>query len=141
MEVNLAAARAARYSSAELLQQLRASAESTRRFPGSSPLDPLMDVVVHAQDIARPLGSTCSPPAPVVTACLAHVASNPFMGAPKRLKGLRLVSTDSPWTHGSGREVQGPDLDLLLAVSGRFAGLHALTGPGVDVLRQRLPAS
>ena len=141
MEVNMAAARATRYSTAELIEQLHQSAESTRRFPGSSPLDPLMDLVIHAQDIARPLGSTCSPPARVVTTCLAHVAANPFMGAPKRVEGLRLVSIDSPWTHGSGREVQGPGLDLLLAISGRPAGLHALIGPGVDVLRERLQAA
>ncbi|WP_432504819.1 maleylpyruvate isomerase family mycothiol-dependent enzyme [Kineococcus arenarius] len=143
MEVDLAAARAQRYSTAELLQQLRASAASSRRFPGSSPLDPLMDLVVHAQDIARPLHLPCSSPAHVVTACLEHVVGNRFMGAPKRVAGLHLVSTDSGWTHGTGSgrdggEVRGPDLDLLLAISGRRAGLDALSGPGVDVLRERL---
>ena len=141
MEVNMAAARAARYSTAELLEQLHRSAGSTRRFPGSSPLDPLVDLVIHAQDIARPLGLTHSSPARVVTACLEHVAGSPFMGAPGRVKGLRLISTDSPWTHGTGSEVHGPDEDLLLAVSGRAMGLDALTGPGVDLLRERLSAA
>jgi uncharacterized protein (TIGR03083 family) len=138
MEINMAAARAARYSTDELLEQLRLSADSDRRFPGSTPLDPLMDLVIHAQDIARPLGLRYRSPAHVVTACLGYVAGNSFMGGPKRVKGLQLLSTDSPWRHGSGIEVRGPDEDLLLAVSGRRAGLSALTGPGVAVLGERL---
>jgi uncharacterized protein (TIGR03083 family) len=138
MEVNMAAARAARYSTTELIDQLHDSAQSSRRFPGSSALDPLMDLVIHAQDVARPLGLSYSSPAHVVTACLTHVVDNRFMGAPRRVKGLRLVSTDSGWSHGSGSEVHGPDQDLLLAMSGRPAGLDALTGPGAAVLRERL---
>jgi uncharacterized protein (TIGR03083 family) len=138
MEVTMAAARAARYSTAELVDQLHRSAGSSRRFPGSSPLDPLMDLVIHAQDVARPLGLPYVSPGRVVTACLTHVVGNRFMGAPRRVRGLRLVSTDLPWTHGSGPEVHGPGLDLLLAMSGRPAGAHALAGPGADVLRERL---
>jgi uncharacterized protein (TIGR03083 family) len=138
MEVNMAAARAARYSTTELLDQLHRSAESSRRFPGSSALDPLMDLVIHAQDIARPLGLSYSSPARVVTTCLAHVVDNRFMGAPGRVKGLRLVSTDSQWSHGFGSEARGPDQDLLLAISGRPAGLDTLTGSGADILRERL---
>ena len=141
MEVAMAADRAARWSTAELLEQLRSSAESSRRFPGSASLDPLMDLVIHAQDIARPLGLAYSSPAPAVTTCLAHVVGNRFMGAPERVAGLRLASTDSSWTHGAGPEVRGPDLDLLLAVSGRPEGLRALTGPGVAVLTGRLRAA
>src|SRR3712207_6184761 len=56
MEVDLAAERSAAYRPEELVTQLRESAGSTRRFPGSTPRDPLMDLVVHGQDIARPLG-------------------------------------------------------------------------------------
>ncbi|WP_432508707.1 maleylpyruvate isomerase family mycothiol-dependent enzyme [Kineococcus auxinigenes] len=148
LEVNLAAARAQRHSTAELLQQLRASAESSRRFPGSSPVDPLMDLVIHAQDIARPLHLAYRTPEHVVTACLEHVVGNRFTGAPERVAGLHLVSTDSGWTHGTssergdgrrgGSEVRGPGLDLLLAISGRRAGLDALSGPGVDALSERL---
>jgi len=141
MEITMAAARAARYSTAELVEQLHRSAESTRRFPGSRPLDPLMDLVIHAQDIARPLGLSYSSPDHVVTACLAHVVGDPFMGARRRVRGLRLGSTDSTWTHGTGAEVHGPDQDLLLAVSGRPVGLDALVGAGVEVLRERLRAA
>jgi uncharacterized protein (TIGR03083 family) len=138
MEVDLAAQRATAYSPAELVAQLRESAASTRRFPGSTPMDPLMDLVVHGQDIARPLGRRHVSPPDVVAACLAYVATNSFMGGPRRLAGLQLVSTDTGWTHGDGAELRGPDIDLLLVAAGRRAGLDGLEGPGAEVLAARL---
>ena len=138
MEIDLAAWRVAAYSTAELVAQLRESAESSRRFPGSAPMDPLMDLVIHAQDIARPLGQTYVSPPEVVAACLAYVAANKFMGGPKRLAGVRLVSTDTGWTFGDGAELHGPDVDLLLVASGRPTGLAALDGPGAAVVAPRL---
>jgi uncharacterized protein (TIGR03083 family) len=138
MEVDLAAARAAAHTTAELVAQLRESADSARRFPGSGPMDPLMDLVVHAQDIARPLGRRYASPPEVVAACLAYVASNKLMGGPRRLSGVRLVSTDTGWTCGDGAELRGPDVDLLLVAAGRRAGLGALGGPGTSVVAGRL---
>ena len=138
MAVDLAAQRAAAYTTAELVAQLRESADSTRRFPGSTPMDPLMDLVVHGQDVARPLGRRHVSPPEVVAACLAHVATNQFMGGPRRLAGVRLVSTDSGWTLGDGAELRGPDVDLLLVAAGRRAGLAALDGPGTAVVAGRL---
>ena len=138
MEIDLAAKRAAAYSADELVAQLRESAGSARRFPGSTPRDPLMDLVVHGQDIARPLGRRHESPPDVVADCLAYVASNRFMGAPRRLAGVRLVSTDTGWTHGDGAELRGPDIDLLLVAAGRRAGLDGLAGPGVAVVGARL---
>lgn len=138
MEIDLAARRASAHPTGELVAQLRASADSARRFPGSAPIDPLMDLVVHAQDITRPLGLPYASPPDVVAASLAHVATSRFMGGPRRVDGVRLVSTDTGWTLGTGPEVRGPDVDLLLAVSGRPAGLDALDGPGVPVVAGRL---
>lgn len=138
MEVDLAARRASAFTTGQLVAQLRESAESSRRFPGSSPMDPLMDLVIHGQDISRPLGVPYASPPEVVTASLGYVAGNTLMGGPKRLAGVRLVSTDSTWTHGEGAEVRGADVDLLLVASGRPSGLAGLEGPGVDVLAARL---
>ena len=138
MEVGLAAERAVAYTTVDLVAQLRESAGSTRRFPGSTPMDPLMDLVVHGQDIARPLGRRYVSPPEVVAACLAYVATNRFMGGPRRLSGVRLVSTDTGWTLGDGAELRGPDTDLLLVAAGRRAGLAALDGPGVAVVSERL---
>ncbi|MGD9986949.1 maleylpyruvate isomerase family mycothiol-dependent enzyme [Pseudonocardia sp.] len=138
MEVDLAARRAAAFTTGQLVAQLRESAGSSRRFPGSSPMDPLMDLVIHGQDISRPLGVPYASPPEVVTASLDHVAANKLMGGPKRLAGVRLVSSDSGWTHGEGAEVRGADVDLLLVASGRRSGLAGLAGPGVDVVAARL---
>ena len=55
-----------------------------------------------------------------------------FVGAKKRVAGLRLVATDVDWSHGSGPEVSGPGEAILLAASGRPAGLAELDGAGVD---------
>lgn len=138
MEVDLAAERAAAYTTAELVAQLRDSAGSTRRTPGSAPMDPLMDLVIHGQDVARPLGRRYLSPPQVVAACLAYVATNKFIGGPRRLSGVRLVSTDTGWTLGDGAELWGPDVDLLLVAAGRRAGLDALDGPGTTVVAARL---
>jgi uncharacterized protein (TIGR03083 family) len=138
MEIDLAAQRAAAHTTDQLVAQLRESAGSTRRFPGSTPMDPLMDLVVHGQDIARPLRRRHVSPPHVVADCLAYVAANRFMGGPRRLAGVRLVSTDTGWTLGEGAELRGPDVDLLLVAAGRRAGLGALDGPGVAVVGARL---
>lgn len=138
MEIQLASRRAAAYPTAELVAQLRESAGSARRMPGSSPMDPLMDLVIHAQDIARPLQSRYVSPPDVVAACLAYVATNRFMGAPRRLSGVRLISTDTGWSLGDGAELHGPDIDLLLVAAGRRDGLAALAGPGTPVVAERL---
>ena len=138
MEIDLAAERAAAHTTAELVAQLRESADSTRRTPGSGPMDPLMDLVIHGQDVARPLGRRYVSPPEVVAACLRYVATNTFMGGPRRLSGVRLVSTDTGWTLGDGAELRGSDVDLLLVASGRRAGLDALDGPGTAVVAARL---
>lgn len=138
MEIDLAARQRAAHSPAELVVLLHESADSTHRMIGSSPMDPLMDLVIHAQDIARPLGLRYDSPPEVVVACLAYVASNTFMGGPRRSSGLRIVSADTGWSFGAGPEVRGPDVDLLLALSGRRAGLAALDGPGAGRLAARV---
>jgi uncharacterized protein (TIGR03083 family) len=138
MEIDLTARRAASHTSAELVADLRQSAESQRRMPGSTPMDPLMDIVIHAQDVSRPLGLPYASPPEVVAASLAYVARNKFMGGPRRLAGVRAVSLDTGWTLGEGPEVHGSDIDLLLAVAGRPAALDALSGPGVHRLASQL---
>jgi hypothetical protein len=52
--------------------------------------------------------------------------------------GLELVATDAEWSSGEGPAVRGPVEDLLLAAAGRPAAPAGLSGPGVDVLAERL---
>ncbi|MEV6279054.1 maleylpyruvate isomerase family mycothiol-dependent enzyme [Nocardia sp. NPDC051832] len=112
--------RAAQFSPAELLAQLRAGAGNHRRSPGAGVLDPLADILVHGQDIARPLGRTLRPAPEQVIAPLEYVLGSMFYGAKKRLRGKRLVATDVRWSHGDGaEEVRAPVVDLLLIATGR----------------------
>ena len=138
MTADVARDRAARFTAAALVQQLRESAESSRRLTGSGPMDPLMDLLVHGQDLARPLNRHHPVRADVAAPVLTYVAANRLLGGPKRLAGLELVATDARWSSGEGPQVRGSAADLLLVASGRAAGLARLTGPGVDRLAGRL---
>ncbi|GAA4819229.1 maleylpyruvate isomerase family mycothiol-dependent enzyme [Actinomycetospora corticicola] len=129
--------RAARFTPAELIEQLRGMAHVDRRLRLSGPLDPLNDLLVHRQDIAIPLGHAVDAPVERVAPCLPFVWSAPFVGAAKRFAGLRLVATDCGWTEGEGPELRGPASGLLLALNGRPAGLDRLEGPGLEIARSR----
>jgi len=75
-------------------------------------------------------------------ACLEMYTRASFpVGGKKRIHGLRLTTTDTGWSYGAGPEVSGPALSLLLAMTGRPAGLKELSGDGAPVLSQRLTAS
>lgn len=127
---------ARRTSTGELTAQLRAMVGSRRHAPGITPLEPLIDVLVHGQDIAVPLGRPRAVPvdAAVTAVTRAWTCRWPIslaFRAPQRLSGLRLTATDVDWSVGDGAEVEGPVAALLLLVTGRrSAALPLLTGPG-----------
>ena len=54
------------------------------------------------------------------------------------MAGLRLHATDLDLVAGDGPEVAGSAEDLILAVSGRPAGLDGLEGEGVATLMARV---
>lgn len=138
MTAQVARDRAATSTSAELIEQLRESAGSSRRMLGSGPMDPLMDLLIHGQDIARPLKRRHETRIEVAVPALAYVAANRLLGAPKRLAGLELVAADAQWSAGEGQQVYGTTEELLLVAAGRPAALTNLSGPGVDRLTERL---
>ncbi|QWF81997.1 maleylpyruvate isomerase family mycothiol-dependent enzyme [Amycolatopsis sp. CA-230715] len=133
MNATVAIERAAKFSREELIAQIRETAGSARRAPGAAVIDPLVDMLVHGQDIARPLGRARTMPLPQTAAALAHVAKSPFYGARKRFRGIKLVATDVDWTSGTGEEeIRGTASDLLLVATGRTAGLAGLSGSGAE---------
>ncbi|GAA2810289.1 maleylpyruvate isomerase family mycothiol-dependent enzyme [Nonomuraea dietziae] len=139
MVADQARERAARFTPAELVAQFRQTAGSPRRALGAGPLDPLVDALVHGQDVARPLGRVREMPEGPVMAALAHVHDSSFYGARKRFLGTRLVATDLDWSAGEGPdEVRGPAGDLLLLATGRVSGLAALSGSGTQRIAARL---
>lgn len=139
MEVDMAAAVTARHSREELVAMLRETAGSPHRAPGAALLDPLLDTIVHAQDVARPLGIAHPTPVERTVAALEHARTSRFYGTRKRFANTRLVATDCDWSAGDGtRELRGPVGDLLLVATGRPAGLAALSGSAVDHLAAAL---
>jgi uncharacterized protein (TIGR03083 family) len=108
---------------------------SRRHPPGTSALDPLMDVIVHTQDIVRPLGRQRHMPAAASAAAADRVWATSFpFHARKRLAGVRLTATDITWTVGDGPAIEGTMGAVLLLITGRAASLPELTGAGVSLL-------
>ncbi len=121
----------------ETLARFTAELDSTGRPPG--PIETMLgEVLVHSEDIRRPLGfSHAYQPEIVMQAADFYKRSNLIVGTKKRIAGVTLRATDGDWSHGDGPSVQGPMLSLLLAMTGRKAALDDLTGEGVAVLRSR----
>jgi uncharacterized protein (TIGR03083 family) len=127
-------------SPSEIIERLRART-STTNGPPAPAVTMLGEIVVHAGDVLHPLGQPSPSCAAALTACLDMYKTTGFpVGTKKRIAGLRLVATDVDWTHGTGPEVTGPALPLLLAMTGRPAGLAGLDGAGLSTLRSRMPA-
>jgi uncharacterized protein (TIGR03083 family) len=123
----------------QLSSEIRAMVGSRRHAPTLTPLEPLLDVLVHGQDIAVPLGRSSPMPVEAAAAAATRVWT---MGWPMstafrartRLRGLRLVATDTQWSAGDGVLVEGPVEAMLLLLTGRTAWLGRLSGPGVGRL-------
>lgn len=98
----------------------------------------LVDGTVHHQDIRRPLGLPRTIPPERLQRVLTAVRTNPRLGLPWRIRGLRLQAIDLDWVVGRGPTVSGPGESLLMAMAGRPSALDELTGPGRPVLVARL---
>jgi hypothetical protein len=99
----------------------------------------LGETIVHAEDIRRPLGIAHTYPVNDVTRIAAfYRGSNLLIGGKRRAAGLTLRATDADWSAGSGPEVAGPAISLVLAITGRPAALDDLSGEGLAALNQRM---
>lgn len=133
------AVRHAALPAGQLVAELRAMTGSRRTAPGVSDLEPLLDVLVHGQDIARPLGRRHTMPIDAAATAATRVWNLPWpMNTTfPRVRGLRLVATDADWSAGEGDLVEGPVEALLLVLTGRTpAVLDLLSGDGVARLRR-----
>jgi uncharacterized protein (TIGR03083 family) len=124
-------------SPAETLSRFKALVNSSKHPPG--PDDTwLGEVLVHSEDIRRPLGIQHAYPLDAaVRVANFYKNSNLLIGAKNRIAGLRLRATDIDWSHGDGPEVSGPIVSLVVAMTGRTAALDDLAGEGVATLRSR----
>jgi uncharacterized protein (TIGR03083 family) len=132
----------ARRPTDEIVSDLRGVVGSRRLAPSTFWRDPLLDAVVHAHDIARPLGITVAAPAEAARTAADWVWLRRFPFFPAwRLRGLHLVASDVAWARGDGLELCGPVESLLLVSTGRPAGLAELGGPGLELAASRLGLS
>lgn len=108
---------------------------STRHVPTTTAVEPLVDAVVHHQDILRPLGLEHSPdPTAAVVAADRCRLLSPLLGGRRLLRSVRMVATDVDWVRGDGPELTGPVLELLMVCAGRARAARGLTGEGVALL-------
>lgn len=120
---------------AEILEQFDTWA-GVRRGPVTvTHVEPLVDVIVHTQDIVRPLGRVHEPPADA-----AAVAADrcrllaPLSGSTRVVRHTRMRATDVAWERGRGPLVEGPILELLMLCSGREPDATVLAGDGATQL-------
>lgn len=112
-------------------------AESRHRPPMVDAPEALVDVLVHTQDIAIPLGIEHDMPLDAAVQCASRYWRRRFpFRARQRLAGLRLEATDVAWSVGDGVPVRGPVSALLLLVTGRQAALRRLSGEGAEQLQR-----
>jgi uncharacterized protein (TIGR03083 family) len=125
-------------STDELVARYRKTISTTNGPPGP-PMAMLGEVVLHGEDVRRPLGIKKDPS----EAAIGRVAdfykgSNLLLGTKKRIAGLRLIATDTGWSTGEGPEVSGPAMALLVTMTGRPGAEGDLSGPGAATLIGRL---
>jgi len=122
---------------ADTLATFRSVIGSVKHPPG--PTDSwLGETIVHAEDVRRPLGIHREyPRESVVRLADFYKGSNLIVGTKRRIEGLALRATDTTWSHGSGPEVSGPILPLLMAMTGRKVAIADLSGDGTKILQER----
>ena len=125
------------HDAAETLARFDAIQTSVGHPPG--PSDTMLgEMIIHAEDIRRSLAIPHEyPVGALVRLADFFKGSNLLIGAKRRIDGLSLRATDADWSHGTGPEVSGPVLSLVLAMTGRKAAADDLAGDGVATLRAR----
>jgi uncharacterized protein (TIGR03083 family) len=135
-----AAKQLAQHPTSVLVGTLRAHAETRWTPPRLGPEAPLSDVVMHTQDICRPLGMPQSIDRERARCILDFLVSRKtrVITDPAWIAGLRLAPDDLDWVWGEGPEVRGTAEAVIMALGGRTVVLDELTGAGADQLRVRL---
>lgn len=126
--------------------EIRAMVGSRRHNFGLTPLETLVDILVHSQDIAIPLGRELELPVEAAGWGADRVWSFHGKGIARvfhnlPIQRMRLVATDHDWSVGSGPEIRGPMSALLLLLTGRTVALDRLEGEGAEILRSNAAAA
>lgn len=115
---------------ADTLERFRETIDSTVSPTGTLPAW-LGEVVIHGEDIREPLGLHRDYPEEVLVTLLTFFESSNFTVPSKaRARGLTLVARDVRHWVGTGPEVEGNALDLIMAMAGRPVPAERFSGPG-----------
>lgn len=99
----------------------------------------LGETIVHSTDIRWPLNIKHTFPAEaLIRVADFYKGSNALIGAKRRIEGVTLRASDADWSTGTGPDVAGPMLAIVMAMTGRAAALPQLTGPGTQTLASRM---
>lgn len=122
---------------ADTLRQFRGVCTSRTKAP--IPVAAMLgEIVVHGEDIRRPLGIVRAYPAGVLERVAAFYAGSDLMlPSATRARGLALRATDGAFAVGDGPEVAGPTVALVMALTGRDDYLAELSGPGLAEFASR----
>jgi uncharacterized protein (TIGR03083 family) len=125
-------------TNAELVAALREKIDSHAKPPGPA-TTVLGETLVHGEDIFRALDGTFLPhPDEHIATCAEFYKRNVFpLKVKRRIAGVTLRMTDIDWSYGSGPEISGPGIAILMAMVGRKAVLGDLQGDGVAILAGR----
>jgi uncharacterized protein (TIGR03083 family) len=124
-----------------IIAEIRGMVGSQRHVQGVTYCETLIDILVHSQDIAVPLGRRLDmDPEAAAFAATRVWESNHRFWPRKRFDGFALTATDVDWSVGEGREVRGPIEAILLVLTGRNVALPRLTGAGAPALGGHLAA-
>ena len=109
-----------RRSQAEIATALRGMAGSRKRVPGTSVQQPLIELLVHGQDITMPLGIDRPMPLAAAREAAKRLSGMTFpLNGQRRLAGVRLVATDADFVAGEGQDVEVPIGDIVMILAGR----------------------
>lgn len=125
-------------SGEEIVALIRAHTEPHGLTGGFGGKIALTDGMIHQQDIRRSLGLPRTIDPERLRTALDFARFAPTIRGAWRARGVRLVATDLPWSHGRGPEVRGSGEALLMAMAGRRAALYDLDGPGKATLAQHV---
>ena len=121
----------------QIVARLRART-TTSNHPPAPVIAMLGEIIVHGDDIRRPLGLVHhSPEDALIAVADSWKKSNLLIGSKRRIVGVSLRATDTSWNYGEGPSVEGPLQSLVLAMTGRKGSHVDLSGDGVAILAAR----
>jgi uncharacterized protein (TIGR03083 family) len=123
-----------RQSTDQILADFETYATSRKKVATVTTVEPLIDALVHHQDIIRPLGlrHDMDPSAAAVAADRVRLLA-PLMGTRRIVTSVRMVATDVDWDRGKGPVVEGPMQELLMLCAGREPDGALLGGEGAEL--------